>query len=155
MAKKKVKDNVEQALKDNPQIDFIPFDIKGDEEEDYLKSKAFFLENESDIEASLKKIERALDETRKVRDAFIVTLANCKEKQPNEDFTQLERMVENYNKTIEQFEEGLEKNQKALDRVLTIIEECFTETVADGIANVSENGKIFSKYFTLVLENNE
>lgn len=144
-----------QAKKDTPKIDFIPYDITGEEEKAYSKAKAFFLENESDLEANVKKIENILNDTNKTRDAFILTLANCKEKAPNENFEQLEKMIENYNTTIKKFEEASEKNHKALSNVLTIIEECFTEQVIDGVAHVSENGKVFSKYFVLVLENNE
>ena len=154
MAKKEKQpiDNLEKARQELKDAEFIPFDIKGEDEENYLQAKAFFIEQQDSVEKAIGKIDDAIKDSTKTRDLFIKLLADIKEKDTETDLSHLEKIIENYNSTIKEFENSLEKNEKVLQHIYKIINECFTETIKDKVAYVQENGKIFSKYFVLVLD---
>lgn len=133
-------------------IDFIPFDISGNDENNYVKSKAFFLEQVANLESAIKRHQQAILEAEKTKKSFELLIASLKDEEPDYDTSHLESIVHNYDTTIEQLEKGYEKQSKALERTNTIIQDCFTETVIENVAHVSEKGKIFSTYFVLVLD---
>lgn len=148
-------DIVENQEKEQPYIEFIPLALVEEEEKQYLRVKAFLSENENDLEINIKKINRAINDAEKNRGTFIMVLASSKDQLPDEDFSNLERIIANYDTTISQFKTSLEKHERALKNVQKILRECYTEKIRDGIAYVNQKGKTFTKYFSLILDNNE
>lgn len=128
---------------------FLNLNLTPKEEEEYLKSKAFFLKISQESEASLKNVNTQLIETQKfVRglEAFLHSLSD-----ENELFGDVTNVVKNLRATEESEQKRIAKLEDKLIICNHIITTCFTERVEGNQAIVSEEGKIFSKYFSRFL----
>ena len=141
------KERIEKELEN---AEFVPYDITGDDELNYTEAKTYFLSTQETIESAIKKVEKALKEATTNYEWLVKMQKDFSEK--GEETEYLEKAIPNMEKTIEHLKNTLEQDYQRLADVVYINQNCFTETVKDGVAHVQEDGKVFSKYFALVLK---
>ena len=143
----KTTEEIKQELEN---AEFVPYDIEDEDELNYTETKTYFLSTQETIESAIKKVEKALKEATTNYEWLTKMKKDLTEK--NEETEYLDKAIANMEKTIENVKATLEENYKRLADVVYINQNCFTETVKDGVAYVQEDGKVFSKYFALVLK---
>lgn len=134
---------------------FIPYNINGEDEENYGKAKAFFLSTQESITTSIKKCVKSLEQANESYKWFTQMKKDLTKKHPDTNVDHLDNTIKSLEQTIKQLETTLETNNQRLAEVEFIVNNCFTETIQDNVAIVQNDGLIFSKYFALVLKGME
>lgn len=140
----------EQIKKELENAEFVPYDIEGEDELNYTEAKTYFLSTQETIESAIKKLEKALKEATTSYEWLVRMKKEFSEK--GEEVEYLDKAFANMEKTLENVKNTLEQDYQRLADVVYINQNCFTETIKDGVAYVQEDGKVFSKYFALVLK---
>lgn len=136
---------------EDKKIEFLPLNFEDElEEEMYLESKSYFLDTFEKLERNLVNIDKAIDENDKILNGFLL-LQNSNEL-GTEQLESVNSIVENLKSSKEELEKTKQRMKTQHETINVIIEDCFTEKVENGNALVKENGKIFSRYFSLYLD---
>lgn len=136
---------------EDKKIEFLPLNFEDElEEEMYLESKSYFLDTFEKLERNLVNIDKAIDENDKILNGFLL-LQNSNELGA-EQLESVNSIVENLKSSKEELEKTKQRMKTQYETINVIIEDCFTEKVENGKALVKENGKIFSRYFSLYLD---
>lgn len=136
---------------EDKKIEFLPLNFEDElEEEMYLESKSYFLDTFEKLERNLVNIDKAIDENDKILNGFLL-LQNSNEL-GSEQLESVNSIVENLKSSKEELEKTKQRMKTQHETINVIIEDCFTEKVENGKALVKENGKIFSRYFSLYLD---
>lgn len=132
-----------------PKAKFLKLNLTEAEEEQYLKSKSFFLKLSQETETSIKKINAQILETEKFIRGFEAYSQTIEE--GSELANDVANIIKNLRESQEQTNKAIVKLEDKLIICNYIIVSCFTETIEGENAIVQKEGKVFSSYFSRFL----
>ena len=131
----------------------VKLNIKGVDKDNYIKVKAFLMSNLAQLDSNLNEMKKYEEEYSKNYN-FWKKLKDLSKKTP-ELFARDKNIQDNFEKTDKAYNDFLRDYGKAEEhykRYKETFNTLFTEKIVDGVAQVTEEEKIFCKYYSTLID---
>lgn len=131
----------------------VKLNIKGVDKDNYIKVKAFLMSNLAQLDSNLNEMKKYEEEYAKNYN-FWKKLKGLSKKTP-ELFARDKNIQDNFEKTDKAYNDFLRDYGKAEEhykRYKETFNTLFTEKIVDGVAQVTEEEKIFCTYYSTLID---